>query len=121
MNLGISINSSPYLSLIHLNKITFQFQKKCPTRITFTIKPFSQLKLVQVLQGKVLDVIVDLRKESKTFGKHEKIYLNSNDRKILWIPEGCAHGFYHLKITVYFLINVIKIIIKNQKLQLERP
>ena len=61
------------------------------------LKPFSQLKLVQVLQGKVLDVIVDLRKESKTFGKHEKIYLNSNDRKILWIPEGCAHGFLSLE------------------------
>jgi len=59
--------------------------------------PKSQLKLVQVLQGKVIDVIVDLRKNSPAFGKHEKILLDDIDRKLIWIPEGCAHGFLSLK------------------------
>ena len=52
LNLGISINSTPYLSLIHLNKITFQFQKNVLRGLHLQLKPFSQLKLVQVLQGK---------------------------------------------------------------------
>tara|TARA_B100001287_G_C22638064_1_gene508638 strand:- start:525 stop:1076 length:552 start_codon:yes stop_codon:yes gene_type:complete len=80
------------------------------------LKPFSQLKLVQVLQGQVLDVIVDLRKKSDTFGKHEKIYLNSNDRKILWVPEGCAHGFLSLENNSVFSYKCNKNYNKNSEI-----
>lgn len=66
------------------------------------VNPKSQLKVVQVLKGKVLDVIVDLRKDSPTFGHHEKILLDSDERKIVCIPEGCAHGFLSLEDDTIF-------------------
>tara|TARA_B100001758_G_C18153072_1_gene475090 strand:+ start:192 stop:743 length:552 start_codon:yes stop_codon:yes gene_type:complete len=64
--------------------------------------PKSQLKLVQVLKGKVMDVVIDLRKKSPSFGKYEKILLDSNERKMIWIPEGCAHGFLSLQDKTIF-------------------
>lgn len=55
-----------------------------------------QVKLVGVLYGKVFDVIVDLRKDSKTFGQWRGYYLSSENRTSLLIPRGCAHGFMSL-------------------------
>lgn len=55
--------------------------------------PFDQGKFVQVLKGSVLDVVLDLRKTSSTYGKHYKIELNDKNRYQLWIPKGFAHGF----------------------------
>lgn len=55
-----------------------------------------QIKLVGVISGKVYDVVVDLRKDSATFGKWEGFYLSSNNRTSLLIPRGCAHGFLAL-------------------------
>ncbi len=54
---------------------------------------FAQAKLVQVLRGRVLDIIVDIRKESETFGEHFAIELSSENKKQLFIPRGFAHGF----------------------------
>ena len=59
----------------------------------FNHPPFEQGKLIQVLNGKVIDVVVDIRKKSKTFGKHLKIELSSENHRKLWIPPGFAHGF----------------------------
>lgn len=56
----------------------------------------SQDKLITVLRGKIFDVCVDCRKNSKTFGKHFKIYLSEKENKSLLIPAGFAHGFYAL-------------------------
>lgn len=56
-------------------------------------EPYAQAKFVRVISGKVLDVVVDCRRGSKTFGKHIKVYLNSGNKLQLWIPRGCAHGF----------------------------
>tara|TARA_B100001123_G_C15273295_1_gene1011138 strand:+ start:1449 stop:1970 length:522 start_codon:yes stop_codon:yes gene_type:complete len=53
----------------------------------------SQAKFVTVIKGEILDVAVDLRKKSKTFGKHYKIILSENNSKFLFIPKGFAHGF----------------------------
>lgn len=53
----------------------------------------AQGKLVWVTAGEVFDVVVDLRKTSKTFGKVEAFILSSNNHGRLWIPPGCAHGF----------------------------
>lgn len=53
-----------------------------------------QGKLVQVLHGEILDVIVDLRKSSETFGEFSAVRLSSDARTQLWVPPGLAHGFY---------------------------
>lgn len=57
----------------------------------------SQDKLVQVLNGAVYDVAVDLRKDSPTFGQWEGFYLTAEDRQLLYIPKGFAHGFLALE------------------------
>ena len=56
----------------------------------------AQSKLVSVLKGEVLDVVVDLRKDSATFGKYIKARLSESNRKQLFIPKGMAHGFLSL-------------------------
>lgn len=55
-----------------------------------------QMKLVGVISGKVYDVLVDLRRDSKTFGQWRGVYLSSDNRSSLIIPRGCAHGFVSL-------------------------
>ena len=57
----------------------------------------SQEKFVSVLKGKILDVVIDLRRNSKTFGKHFKIILSEKNSKSLLIPSGFAHGFLGLE------------------------
>ena len=69
----------------------------------FQNPPFPQIKLVRVIQGAVMDVVVDIRKSSKTFGKHFKIVLSAENKKMLWIPEGFAHGFITLENDSVFL------------------
>jgi len=69
---------------------------------------FSQEKYVSVLKGSIFDVVVDLRKSSKTFGKHFKIILSDDNAKSLFIPGGFAHGFLGLKkenIIYYYCTN----------------
>ena len=56
-----------------------------------------QEKYVSVLKGAIIDVVVDLRKKSKTFGKHFKTILSDNNAKSIFIPAGFAHGFLALK------------------------
>jgi dTDP-4-dehydrorhamnose 3,5-epimerase len=72
--------------------------------------PFGQGKLVSCLNGAILDVAVDIRKESPTFGQHVSVTLDSNAQIALWVPEGFAHGFQslqdntrvHYKVTNYW-------------------
>ena len=59
-------------------------------------KKNSQAKFVSVLKGKILDVVVDLRSNSKTFGKHFKVILSDKNSKSIFIPKGFAHGFLGL-------------------------
>lgn len=63
---------------------------------------YAQAKLVRVLQGTVLDVAVDLRKQSSTFGEYVSIELSAENRKQLYIPRGFAHGFVTLSETAEF-------------------
>lgn len=69
----------------------------------FQKPPYAQGKLVRVMHGSVLDVAVDLRKGSPTYGQWKSILLTSTNKWILWIPEGFAHGFVTLEdYTVFF-------------------
>lgn len=68
----------------------------------FQKPPFAQSKLVRVVQGKVLDIAVDIRKESPTFGKHVAVELSSQNKRQLFIPRGFAHGFVVLSEEVIF-------------------
>ena len=58
---------------------------------------YSQEKYVSVLKGTIIDVVVDLRKKSKTYGKHYKTILSDKNAKSIFIPAGFAHGFLALK------------------------
>lgn len=62
----------------------------------------AQAKLVRVVRGRVLDIVVDLRKDSKTFGKHFSIILDAIDNKQLFVPRGFAHGFITLSEEAIF-------------------
>jgi dTDP-4-dehydrorhamnose 3,5-epimerase len=63
----------------------------------FQEKPFEQGKLVKVIVGEVLDVAVDLRPNSATFGQHFKVLLSAEKQNMFFIPEGFAHGFQAIK------------------------
>jgi dTDP-4-dehydrorhamnose 3,5-epimerase len=69
----------------------------------YQLPPYAQGKLVRVIQGEVLDVAVDIRKSSPTFGKYVSEILSSDNKKQLYIPEGFAHGFLTLSESAEFL------------------
>lgn len=72
----------------------------------FQIPPEDHAKLTTVIDGEILDVVLDLRKSSPTFGKHIKILLSRENRKSIYIPSGCAHGFLsnHDKSIICYMV-----------------
>jgi len=72
----------------------------------YQLPPFAQSKLVRVVDGVVLDVAVDIRKCSPTFGKHVAIELSGENKKQIFIPRGFAHGFLVLSETATFCYKV---------------
>ncbi|MEL6917265.1 MAG: dTDP-4-dehydrorhamnose 3,5-epimerase [Bacteroidota bacterium] len=89
---------------IHFVQDNHSISKKGVLRgLHFQKGEHAQTKLVRVVRGEVLDVVVDLRKKSKTFGKHMKIRLSESNQKILFIPKGMAHGFLALSNETVFV------------------
>ena len=72
----------------------------------FQKPPYTQAKLVRCLKGSVLDVVLDLRKGSKTYGIFETISLTEENKKLLFIPKGFAHGFVVLSKSAIFSYKV---------------
>lgn len=68
----------------------------------FQHEPYAQAKLVRVVYGKVVDVAVDIRRESPTFGQHVAVELTADNKRQLFIPRGFAHGFAALSGEVIF-------------------
>lgn len=72
----------------------------------FQRPPFDQAKLVRVIDGKVLDVAVDLRKNSPTYGQYDAVILSGENKKQLFVPRGFAHGFLVLSEEAIFSYKV---------------
>ena len=68
----------------------------------FQNPPYAQSKLVRVVRGSVLDVAVDLRKNSPTYGMHHSVILSEENNKLFYIPKGFAHGFLSLEDNTVF-------------------
>jgi dTDP-4-dehydrorhamnose 3,5-epimerase len=68
----------------------------------FQNPPYAQGKLVRVIKGKVLDVAVDIRKNSPTYGEWHSIILSEYNKIIFWIPPGFAHGFHSMEDNTLF-------------------
>jgi len=78
--------------------------------------PFAQGKLVRVIQGRVLDVAVDIRKGSSTYGKHVSIELSADNQLQFWIPAGFLHGFATLEDNTIFTYKVNNYYDKNSEI-----
>jgi len=92
------------------------FSKKGVIRgLHLQVAPYAQAKLVRVLEGEILDVAVDLRKDSPTFGQHFSIILSAENKKQLMIPHGFAHGFSVLSETASVLYKVDQVYHKESE------
>lgn len=88
-----------------------QDNESCSTKgvlrgLHYQLAPYSQAKLVRVIRGNVLDVAVDLRAGSPTFGKHVAVELSGENKRQLFIPRGFAHGFHVLSDEAVFTYKV---------------
>ena len=68
----------------------------------FQLPPYAQTKLVRVVEGRVLDVAVDIRRQSPTYGQHVSVELTADNHRQLFLPKGMAHGFAVLSDTAVF-------------------
>lgn len=103
-----SFNQKDFAALTGIDVSFVQDNQSCSTKgvlrgLHFQYEEFAQAKLVRVLQGSVLDVAVDIRKNSSTFGQHFALELSETSGTQLYIPRGFAHGFVVLsKQAVFF-------------------
>ena len=111
-NKSFKDNRGYFKELLKENKIkknflfsVMSYSKKNVIRGLHLQKKKSQGKFVTVIKGKVYDVALDLRKKSKTYGKHFSIILSEKNSKSIYIPPGFAHGFCGLEKENYIIYN----------------
>jgi len=80
-------------------EIEVESKKNVLRGLHYQIKPYAQAKIIRVSKGSILDVIVDLREDSETYGKNYSIILNDFDHKQLYVSEGFAHGYFVISDT----------------------
>jgi dTDP-4-dehydrorhamnose 3,5-epimerase len=90
-------------------------QKGAVRGLHFQAPPFEQGKLVRVVAGAVRDVVVDIRKNSPTYGQHFSIDLSAENQLMFWIPPGFAHGFETLADNTIFLYKCTNMYHKNSE------
>lgn len=96
----------------HVGSVNFiQDNESCSTKgvlrgLHYQKAPYAQAKLVRVIKGSVLDVAVDLRKDSSTFGKYVAVELSEENKRQFFIPRGFAHGFLVLSDEAVFTYKV---------------
>ena len=90
-------------------------QKGVLRGLHFQNPPFAQGKLVRVIKGAVIDVAVDLRKGSPTYGKYHKVLLTEENKRLFWVPPGFAHGFLTLEDDTIFAYKVTNIYDKESE------
>ena len=93
----------------HLSQCSISFNKKKGTLrgMHYQVKPYEEAKLVMCTAGAIYDVIIDLRESSSTFKKWFSVELTSQNHRMLYVPEGLAHGFFTLEDNseVFYLIS----------------
>ena len=82
-----------------LVQMSFSYSKQKGTLrgMHFQVNPFEEIKIVRCLRGRIFDVIIDLREESETYKEWINVELDDDERKMIYIPEGFAHGFQTLE------------------------
>ena len=88
-----------------LVQMSFSFSKKKGTLrgMHFQEEPFREVKIVKCIQGKIFDVVIDLRVESRTYKKWIGVELSADEQKMIYVPEGFAHGFQTLEENTHVL------------------
>ena len=88
----------------------------------YQVPPYEEAKLVRCTKGAIYDVIVDLRPDSKTYMKHYGVQLDSENRSMLFVPEGFAHGFLTLEdnTEVFYQMSEFFVSRQRQRLPMER-
>ncbi len=92
------------------DNISFSKSKGTLRGLHLQKEPFSQSKLIRVIKGKIQDVIVDVRPDSKYFGEHKSFIISERNKNLLFVPNGYAHGFcsledntiVHYKVSNYY-------------------
>jgi dTDP-4-dehydrorhamnose 3,5-epimerase len=102
-----SFNQNVFNELTNTSTNFAQDNQSCSKKnvvrgLHFQAPPYAQGKLVSVIKGRVIDIAVDIRKNSPTYGKHVSVELSSENKLMLWIPEGFAHGFVALEDDTIF-------------------
>lgn len=77
--------------------LSFNVRKGTLRGMHYQVKPFEEAKLVRCTRGSLCDIIVDLRPDSPTYARHLSVFLSADNRRMLYVPEGFAHGFLTLE------------------------
>ena len=98
----------PFIKTLKFVQTNYSFSKKQGTLrgLHYQIKPFEEAKLVHCISGSIFDVVIDLRKNSSTYLSYESHFLSKRNKKLVYIPRGCAHGFLTMSNNTIIIYHV---------------